>query len=284
LNLNDSLKMPENRSFYQHPDALVVRPDIFLAIISGILRLFLFFGLLCGVYWLLIFVIGDNPFVFFLELFLIEPSFVALALQYAALLISLVYIFSIIISLNLRKMEFADERIIYTSGVFFVERKEIEYSDTVKTNFHQYGFLNIGSLRIEFTGSVPFVEFPYVAGVRKKAELIMRRISDYQAKGLAERIYFAGKGNIEQEVIERITSAVTQERFSRQGFVTQMASLSKKQKLSKDVFEVILSYMLKTNKIEKRDVLNVLFELMNQQVISRKDVSEVLFRISGERI
>jgi len=278
-----TLKMAENNE--PNSGTLVIKPDIFLALVSGIVKLGIFFGVLCGLYWLFILVMGgENPVPFLMSFFSIEQSLALSFLGYASFIISLVYLFYITVSLNILRLEFSDDKINYSSGIFFIHWQQIEYSDAIKTNFRQYGLLNLGMVRIEFAGAVPFVEIPYVAGARKKAELIMRKVADFQARSLAEKIYLAGRGSIEKEIIEQITKAVTAEKFSRQGFVVQIANISRKRKIGNDIFEVILSYMLKTNRVGKKDVMDVLFDLMNQQVLSRKDVSEVLFKISGERI
>ncbi|MCX6709350.1 MAG: hypothetical protein NTV63_00120 [Candidatus Woesearchaeota archaeon] len=276
--------MPENSNTLNSRGILVIRPNLLLALFSGILKLGFFFGLIYGVYELIVFSAGEDPFIVFFEIFSVDVSAVFPFIKYALVLLSLIYLFYITISLNLLKIEFSDEKIIFYSGIIMLSTRYLDYSDVIRTNFKSYNPLKAGSIKMEFTGELQSIEIPYLANSQKKAGLVISRVSESQLKSLSERIYLASKGSVEKEIVDKIISAVRQENFSRQGFVTQIANIAKKQKIGNDVFEVILSYMLKTNKIEKKDIMSVMFELMGQGVISRKDVSEVLFKISGERI
>ncbi len=262
---------------------LVIRASIFQAVLSGISKLALALLIIFGAYKLIILSLGEDPFLMFVDMFNLNTGMMLEFVKFGFIIGFLVYIFYVVITLNLLKLEFLEDKLLYSSGIMLLHTKEIDYLDVTRINFKQYPLMKTGKITIELTGQeLQSIQIPFVSNIKERIAHVKNLVSNAQLSGLSNQLYKASKGEIEKDVINKLIELVKSESFSRQNFVSEVVNISKEQKLEKDVFEVIITYMFKTHKIEKQEVVQVLVELMEEGILSKKDISDVMFKISAQ--
>ena len=129
-----------------------IAPSIIKAYTINMLKALFFLGSIIGSYYLVLSLVGYNPYPEILKTLGI-PTDIMIKLLAGAVIIFLFLIMVYALSISSRAATLKNNSLTYSSGLLLKETNQIPLTSIVKVNFKQYPLSKIGDLKIHLSGT-----------------------------------------------------------------------------------------------------------------------------------
>ncbi|MBW2965298.1 hypothetical protein KY363_07615, partial [Candidatus Woesearchaeota archaeon] len=150
---------------------IVVRSNLVAAYMINMLKALLLVGGLIGAYFLVLRILGENPFEGVLDIVGIPFAWVTQGIMFVLGIVFVAIIFNTL-SLTSFELVFEGDSVKYSYGSFFKISRSTDMTNVVRVNFQEYSMSRLGNLEVELTGSQDRkVIVQYVGKVSEKADM-----------------------------------------------------------------------------------------------------------------
>lgn len=169
----------------QDMQRLVVRSNLVAAYMINMFKALLLVGGLIGAYFLVLHVLGENPFGGVLDIVNVPLVWVTRGIMFVLGIVFVAIIFNTL-SLTSYELVFEGDSVRYSYGSVFKISRSTDITNIFRVNYQQYSMSRLGDIVVELTGTTDKkITVQYVGNVAGKAEIINKLVRFKKSEGLS---------------------------------------------------------------------------------------------------